>query len=101
MRQLALRIGITEDELSHGERRLHPEVERRLREVEDAESAGGAADRAHAYAALGRTTARVARTLESMELTSSECSDGRTLSEPATTGVRVRTRPFQTRRVSE
>ncbi len=71
MRQLALRTGITEDELAHGERRVHPDVERRLREVEHAESAGGAADRAHAYAALGRTAANVARTLKSRELTSS------------------------------
>ena len=66
MRQLSLRIGITEDELAHGARRLHPDVERRLREVEDAESAGTTADCAHAYAALGRTAAKVARTLESV-----------------------------------
>ena len=66
MRQLALRIGITEDELAHGERRLHPDVARRLREVEDAESAGTTTDCAHAYAALGRAAAKVARTLESV-----------------------------------
>ena len=71
MRQLALRTGITEDELAHGARRLHPDVERRLREVEDAESEGGAAKLAHAYAALGRTAAKVARSLEGVELTSS------------------------------
>jgi transcriptional regulator with XRE-family HTH domain len=68
MRQLALRIGITEEELSHGERRLHPDVERSLREVEDAESGGRLVDRAHAYAALGRTAAKVARALENVEL---------------------------------
>src|SRR5215467_11986467 len=49
MRQLAIRTGITEDELARGARRLHPDVERRLREVEHAESEGGAADLAHAY----------------------------------------------------
>ena len=64
IRELARRIGITEGELAHGEQRLHPDVAQRLREVEEAETAGGATERAHAYAALGRAAAKIARTLE-------------------------------------
>src|ERR1700704_2608734 len=64
MRELARRIDITEGELAHGEQRLHPDVAQRIREVEEAETTGGATERSHAYAALGRTAAKVARTLD-------------------------------------
>ena len=64
MRELARRVGITVDVLAYGEERMHPDVARRLREVEEAEAAGDRTVRAHAYAALGRTAAKVARGLE-------------------------------------
>ena len=64
MRELARRTGVTEGRLAFGEDRVHPDVARRLREVEEAEAAGSGAERAHAYAALGRAAAKVARALE-------------------------------------
>ena len=64
IRQLAGRIGITEDVLAYGSERLHPDVAKRVREVELAEATGADPDRARAYGALGRTAAKVARTLE-------------------------------------
>jgi transcriptional regulator with XRE-family HTH domain len=65
LRELARRVGITEGALAHGEERLHPDVVQRLRELEEAEATGGKTERAHAYAALGRTATKVARGLES------------------------------------
>ena len=64
MRELARRTGVTEGTIAFGEERVHPEVARRLRKVEEAEAAGSDAERADAYAALGRAAAKVARALE-------------------------------------
>jgi transcriptional regulator with XRE-family HTH domain len=64
LRELARRVGITERVLAFGEEQLHPDVARRLRELEEAEAAGGKTERAHAYAALGRAATKVARGLE-------------------------------------
>jgi transcriptional regulator with XRE-family HTH domain len=64
IRELARRTGSTEDVLAYGQERLHPDVAQRLREVEEAETAGGTTERAHAYAALGRAATKIARTLE-------------------------------------
>jgi transcriptional regulator with XRE-family HTH domain len=64
MRELARRIGVTESELAFGRERLHPDVVQQLRRLEQAEANGNKAERAQAYATLGRTAARVARTLQ-------------------------------------
>jgi hypothetical protein len=64
MRELARRIGVTESELAFGRERLHPDVVQQLRRLEQAETNGSKADRARAYATLGRTAARVARALQ-------------------------------------
>ena len=64
MRELARRIGVTEAELAFGEERVHPDVAQALREVEEAEATGNRTERAHAYVALGRVAAKVARALE-------------------------------------
>ena len=65
VRELARRVGSTEDLLAHGKERLHPDVAQRVRELEEAEATGGTTERARAYAALGRAAAKVARGLES------------------------------------
>jgi len=64
MRELARRIGVTEAELAFGRERLHPDVAQQLRRLEQVEANGSKAERAKAYATLGRTAARVARTLQ-------------------------------------
>jgi transcriptional regulator with XRE-family HTH domain len=64
MRELARRMGVTENELAFGREQLHPDVALELRRIEQAEASGSAAERAQAYATLGRTAARVARTLQ-------------------------------------
>jgi transcriptional regulator with XRE-family HTH domain len=64
MRELADRMGVTESELAFGRERLHPDVARQLRRLEQAEAGGSKAERAQAYATLGRAAARVARALE-------------------------------------
>jgi transcriptional regulator with XRE-family HTH domain len=64
MRELARRIGVTESELAYGRERLHPDVVQQLRRLEQAETDGSKAERARAYATLGRTAARVARALQ-------------------------------------
>ncbi len=61
MRELARRMGVTENELAFGRERLHPDVAGVLRELEQAEATGSKAERAQAYATLGRAAARVAR----------------------------------------
>ena len=63
MRELAHRMGVTEDELAFGHARLHPEVADVLRQLEHAEATGNNAARAQAYATLGRAATRVARAL--------------------------------------
>jgi transcriptional regulator with XRE-family HTH domain len=64
MRELAQRIGVTEGELAFGRERLHPDVAQQLRRLELAEANGTKAERARAYATLGRAASRVARTLQ-------------------------------------
>jgi transcriptional regulator with XRE-family HTH domain len=64
MRELARRIGVTEAELAFGRRQLHPDVAEQLRELEAAETRGSRAEKARAYAALGRAATRVARSLQ-------------------------------------
>src|SRR5262245_22083678 len=63
LRELARRTGVSETRLAYGRERLHPAVASTLRQVEDAEGSG-TAERAHAYAALGRAATKVARELE-------------------------------------
>ena len=63
MRELAQRMGVTESELAYGRERLHPEVAEELRRIEQVETNGSRAERAQAYATLGKTASRVARTL--------------------------------------
>jgi transcriptional regulator with XRE-family HTH domain len=65
MRELARRVGISEGELAYGRDRLQPDVAQRLRQVEEAEATGSKAERARAYAALGRAASKAARALES------------------------------------
>jgi transcriptional regulator with XRE-family HTH domain len=64
LRQLAERCGVSESHLAWGrEAGLDATVAERVRAAEDAESTGSKADRANAYAALGRAASRVARRL--------------------------------------
>jgi len=63
LRELARRTGVSETQLAYGRERLHPDVASTLRQVEETEGAGKA-ERAHAYAALGRAATKVARELE-------------------------------------
>jgi transcriptional regulator with XRE-family HTH domain len=63
LRELARRVGVSEAELAFGRERLDPDVAARIREVEAAEAEGARADRARAYAALGRSASKVARAL--------------------------------------
>jgi transcriptional regulator with XRE-family HTH domain len=63
MRELARRTGVTEPELAFGVERIHPEVARRLREIEVVEEEGSTAERASAYEALAEAAARAARAL--------------------------------------
>ena len=55
---------MSENHLAHGSERLDVDVAERLRQVEEAEATGTNAERAQAYAALGRAAAKVARALE-------------------------------------
>ena len=64
IRELARRTGVTEGALAFGAEGVHPDVARRLRDVEEADAAGSDAERSQAYAALGRAAAKVARALE-------------------------------------
>jgi len=64
LRELARRTGVSEDQLAYGRERLNADVARRLRQVEEAEAGAGKAERAQAYAALGRAASKVARELE-------------------------------------
>ena len=64
IRELAARIGISESALAYGAERLHPDVAHCIRDAEAAEATGERLERARAYGALGRTSARVARALE-------------------------------------
>ena len=64
LRQLAERCGVSESHLAWGrETGLDATVSERVRAAEEAESRGSRADRAAAYAALGRAASRVARRL--------------------------------------
>jgi transcriptional regulator with XRE-family HTH domain len=64
LRELARRVGLTEDVLAYGRERLHPDVAAKVLAVEQAESAGDASMRADAYAELGDAASRVARVLQ-------------------------------------
>lgn len=64
LRELARRTGVSEAQLAYGQERLHPDVAETLRQVEKAEETKSKAERAQAYAALGRAAAKVARELE-------------------------------------
>jgi transcriptional regulator with XRE-family HTH domain len=64
LRELARRTGVSEAQLAYGEERLHPDVARTLRQVDEAEGTASKAERAQAYAALGRAASKVARELE-------------------------------------
>ena len=62
LRELADRCGVSESHLAWGrEARLDATVAELMQAVEDAESSGSSADRAAAYAALGRAASRAAR----------------------------------------
>ena len=63
LRELARRVGVSEAELAFGRERIDRDVAARIRDVETAEEDGARADRARAYAALGRSASKVARTL--------------------------------------
>lgn len=64
LRELADRCGVSETHLAWGrEARIDSAVAELIAAVDDAESSGSRADRAAAYAALGRASSRVARTL--------------------------------------
>ncbi len=63
MRELARRIGVSEQALAFGRETLDAAVAERVRAAEAAESAGDAAERARAYQALSRAASKVARTL--------------------------------------
>jgi len=62
MRELARRIGVTEERLAYGKDRVESEVARRIREVEEA--AGDDAAQAGAYRALARAATQAARGLQ-------------------------------------
>jgi transcriptional regulator with XRE-family HTH domain len=61
MRELALRVGISEAELAYGREPIDPAVSRAVRAVEAAEEAGKAGEVARAYQALSRAASRAAR----------------------------------------
>lgn len=64
LRLLAERCGVSESHLAWGrDTGLDATVSERVRAAEEAESGGSSADRAAAYAALGRAASRVARRL--------------------------------------
>ena len=62
MRELARRVGITENELAYGREPIDAAVSRAVRAVERAEEEGNGADLARAYQALSRAASRAART---------------------------------------
>jgi transcriptional regulator with XRE-family HTH domain len=64
LRELARRTGVSEAQLAYGQERVHPDVARTLRQVEEAEGTANSSERARAYAALGRAASKVARELE-------------------------------------
>jgi transcriptional regulator with XRE-family HTH domain len=64
LRELARRTGVSETQLAYGQERVHPDVARTLRQVEEAEGTASKPKRAQAYAALGRAASKVARELE-------------------------------------
>jgi transcriptional regulator with XRE-family HTH domain len=62
LRELAERCGVTESHLAWGrDAQIDTAVAELIRAVEEAESSGSSADRAAAYAALGRAASRAAR----------------------------------------
>ena len=63
MRELARRTGVSEQALAFGCEALDPAVATRVRAAEAAEAGGDADERAAAYQALGRASAKVARSL--------------------------------------
>lgn len=64
LRELAERCDVSESHLAWGrETRMDSSVAELVRTVEEAESSGSKADRASAYAALGRAATRTARRL--------------------------------------
>lgn len=65
LRELARRTGVSEALLAYGRESLAPEVARRVREVEVAESNGSTAARAKAYSALARAASKMSRSLSS------------------------------------
>lgn len=66
LRELAERCGVSEAHLAWGRQvQIDSSVAELVRAVEEAESSGSPADRAAAYAALGRAASRTARTLTS------------------------------------
>lgn len=64
MREIARRTGASESYLAFGRQLVDPEVERRLRDVEAAESDGSAEERSKAYAALSRAASKAARAIK-------------------------------------
>lgn len=63
LRELARRTGVSESQLAYGRELLDPEVARRVREVETAQSNGSREARAKAYQALARAASKAAREL--------------------------------------
>jgi transcriptional regulator with XRE-family HTH domain len=61
MRELARRVGVTENLLAYGEERIDGDVVRMLNEID---AAGSSAQRAHGYRALARAASKAARELE-------------------------------------
>ena len=61
LRELAQRVGVSEDELAYGREPLDPDVSRAVRDVEAAEATGNGGDVARTYQALARAASRAAR----------------------------------------
>lgn len=64
MREIAHRVGVSEQVLAFGADVIDTGVSERLRAVEIAEAGGDAAERARAYQALSRAAAKAARGIE-------------------------------------
>ena len=65
MRELARRVGLTEAQLAYGGETLDAGVARRIRDAEEACSAGNRQAQEHAYRALARAAGAAARSLAS------------------------------------
>jgi len=65
MREIARRVGVSEQVLAFGIDPIAPGVSERIRAVEAAEAGGDTAERVRAYHALSRAAAKAARGITS------------------------------------